>query len=132
MELKRASIIHDFDGVVADSEVVANAERADIVRAVGVPATLEDTYRLDMGERLADVIAAFEVSVGKPLPADFAASDRARTLDRFRWAPLPVRSSFANAGRSIASSQPGWTTSSHGDRVLDAIDPSRFSAASMQ
>ena len=44
-------LIYDFDGVIADSEVVANAVLAEMVTALGVPTTLEDAYRLYMGKR---------------------------------------------------------------------------------
>src|SRR6185436_20727373 len=68
MEQKRGVIIYDFDGVIADSEVLANAELADIVTELGIPTTLEDSYRLYMGKRFADVIAAIETSAGTSLP----------------------------------------------------------------
>jgi len=44
-------LIFDFDGVIADSEVLANLVLAEIVTALGVATTLEDSYRLFMGKR---------------------------------------------------------------------------------
>jgi len=79
-----ALIIYDFDGVIADSEVLANTVLAEIVTELGVPTTLEDSYRLYMGKRFVDVIAAVESSVGRPLPSSFASDYQARTLERFR------------------------------------------------
>src|SRR5262245_14418265 len=42
-------IIYDFDGVIADSEVLANAVLAQFVTELGVHTTLEGFYRLYMG-----------------------------------------------------------------------------------
>jgi hypothetical protein len=77
-------IIYDFDGVIAESEVLANTVLAQIVTELGVPTTLLDSYRLYMGKRFSDVIAAVEASVGRALPATFAEDYQARTLARFR------------------------------------------------
>jgi HAD superfamily hydrolase (TIGR01509 family) len=110
MEKKTGLIIYDFDGVIADSEVLANAELADIVTELGVPTTLQDSYRLYMGKRFADVIAVIEASVGNCLPSGFADSYQARTLSRFRRELRTVPgarehiAAFPRAGRCIASS----------------------------
>jgi HAD superfamily hydrolase (TIGR01509 family) len=103
-------IIYDFDGVIAESEVLANTVLAEIVSELGVPTTLEDAYRLYMGKRFADVIAAVEASVGRALPPTFAAEYQARTLDRFRRELTFVAGAaefidaFAHVPRCIASS----------------------------
>jgi HAD superfamily hydrolase (TIGR01509 family) len=77
-------IIYDFDGVIAESEVLANTVLAEIVTELGVPTTLEDSYRLYMGKRFADVIAAVEAAVGRALPPHFPSHYQAQTLARFR------------------------------------------------
>jgi beta-phosphoglucomutase-like phosphatase (HAD superfamily) len=58
-------LIFDFGGVVADSEVLANRVLAEIVTDVGVPTTLEGSYRQYMGKRFAEVIAAVEAVVAQ-------------------------------------------------------------------
>jgi beta-phosphoglucomutase-like phosphatase (HAD superfamily) len=40
-----SAFIFDFDGVIADSEVLSNTVLAEIVTELGVPTTLEDAYR---------------------------------------------------------------------------------------
>ena len=50
-------IIFDFDGVVADSEVIANAQLAEALTAIGHPTSLDDAIRLYMGRRWADCAA---------------------------------------------------------------------------
>ena len=75
-----------------------------------MPTTLEDSYRLYMGKRFADVNKAIEVSVGKSLPEGFAPSYQARTLNRFRrdlrfaTGAREHIAAFPNALRCIASS----------------------------
>jgi beta-phosphoglucomutase-like phosphatase (HAD superfamily) len=52
---KHRAIIFDFDGVLADSEVLSNTVIADVVTELGVPTTVEDAYRTFMGKRLSEV-----------------------------------------------------------------------------
>jgi HAD superfamily hydrolase (TIGR01509 family) len=105
-----ALIIYDFDGVIADSEVLANTVLAEIVTELGFPTTLEESYRLYMGKRFVDVIAAIEASVGRPLPSGFSSDYQARTLERFRRDLRLVDGArdyidaFAHLPRCIASS----------------------------
>ena len=103
-------IIFDFDGVIAESEVPANAVLAECVTELGVPTTLEDSYHLYMGRRFVDVIAAVEASLGRALPPGFPADYQARTLARFRRELRLVEGAreyidaFAQTPRCIASS----------------------------
>jgi HAD superfamily hydrolase (TIGR01509 family) len=103
-------IVYDFDGVIAESEVLANSVLAEIVTELGVPTTLQDSYRLYMGKRFAEVIGAVEASVGRALPATFAAEYQARTFGRFREELRLVNGvrdyidAFAHLPRCIASS----------------------------
>ncbi len=103
-------IIFDFDGVIAESEVVANTVLAELVTELGVPTSVEDSYRLYMGKRFADVIAAVQASVGRALPSDFPAHYQARTLERLRKELRLVEGvrdyidTFARTLRCIASS----------------------------
>jgi len=130
-------LIFDFDGVLADSELPANAVLAEIVTELGVPMTADDSLRDFMGKRLRDVVAAVETKVGRPLPADFTAMFQQRTLQRFREGLQLVDGArayvetFAHVPRCIASA-------SSPDRLalcLDLLDlaglfgPNVFSAS---
>jgi HAD superfamily hydrolase (TIGR01509 family) len=77
-------IIFDFDGVLADSELLANTVLADVITELGVPTSPDDSLRLYMGKRFNDVIATVEAVVGRKLPADFPTAFQQRTLARFR------------------------------------------------
>lgn len=104
------ALIFDFDGVVADSEVLANTVLAEIVTELGVPTTVEDSYRCYLGKRFGEIIAEIEKTVGRTLPPSFSAQFQARTLDSFRRALLPIPGvrefivKFSHVPRCIASS----------------------------
>jgi HAD superfamily hydrolase (TIGR01509 family) len=104
------AIIFDFDGVIADSEVLSNTVLAEVVTELGVPTTIEDAYRDYMGKRFSDVIAAIEKAVGRSLPRSFSEQYQARTLERFRQELAPIAGArefiaqFADVPHCIASS----------------------------
>lgn len=77
-------IIFDFDGVIADSEVLSNIVLAECVTEAGLPTTLDDAYRLYMGKRVAEIAAAVEASIDRPLRTDFVDDYQTRALARFR------------------------------------------------
>src|SRR5947208_12604577 len=79
-----SALIFDFDGVIADSEALANTVLAEFVTELGHATSLEDSLRRYTGKRWNDVIAAIESAVGKPLPASFSDDLKSATLDRFR------------------------------------------------
>jgi HAD superfamily hydrolase (TIGR01509 family) len=87
---RHRAIIFDFDGVLADSEVLSNTVLAEIVSELGVPTSIDDAYRTYMGKRLSEVIEAIEAAVGRKLPADFADGYQLRTFDAFRARLKPV------------------------------------------
>ena len=84
MRLAVAALIFDFDGVIADSEALANTVLAEFVSNLGQPTTLDDALERYCGRRWDDVLAAIESAVGRPLPADFSDDLKVATLDRFR------------------------------------------------
>jgi HAD superfamily hydrolase (TIGR01509 family) len=125
--LKRL-IIFDFDGVIADSEMLSNTVLAEILTELGVPTTPNDSLQLYMGKRFHEVIAAVEAAVGHPLPDDFPESYQHRTLTRFRRDLRVIEGvqayieAFLHIPRCIASS-------SSPDRLkvcLDVLNLTRF------
>jgi len=102
-------IIFDFDGVIADSEVLSNTVLAECVSEAGLPTTLDDAYRLYMGKRVGEIVAAVETSLGRPVRSDFATDFQKRALARFRSDLEAVNgardylAAFANLRRCIAS-----------------------------
>ena len=108
-------LIFDFDGVIADSEVVSNAVLADELTALGMPTTIDDALHLYMGKRWADCLTAIEVNWDRPLPADFRercdAGVRLRTVTEIGTVPGVVGflDGLGSSPRCVASSSaPDW------------------------
>lgn len=105
-----SALIFDFDGVIADSEALANTVLAEFVTALGHPTSLDDSLQRYAGSRWNDVIAQIESAVGKPVPAGFSDDLKAATLDRFRSDLREVSGArkfieaFSHLPRCIASS----------------------------
>lgn len=103
-------IVFDFDGVLADSELLANTVLAEVITELGVPTTADDSLRTYLGKRFHEVIATVEASVGRPLPQGFPEQFQARTLARFRDELRLIEGArayieeFATVPRCIASS----------------------------
>jgi HAD superfamily hydrolase (TIGR01509 family) len=102
-------VIFDFDGVIADSEVLSNTVLAECVSEAGLPTTLADAYRLYMGKRVLQIAQAVEASLGHRLRPDFAEDFQARALARFRRELKTVAgardflAAFSHLPRCIAS-----------------------------
>ncbi len=103
-------IVFDFDGVIADSEVLANTVLAEFVTELGVPTTLDDSLRTFTGQRLAEVLESIATLTGRPLAHDAAEDFMRRTLARFRTHLKPIPgvheylASVEGVARCIASS----------------------------
>jgi HAD superfamily hydrolase (TIGR01549 family) len=103
-------LIFDFDGVIADSEVLANTVLAEAVSRLGLPTTPDDSLDRYMGKRWQDFSEMIETGIGRPLPDGFAAALKAATLARFRTELREVEGAaafiarFAVVPKCIASS----------------------------
>ncbi|MDH2381594.1 HAD family phosphatase [Bradyrhizobium sp. CER78] len=78
------ALIFDFDGVIADSEAIANTVLAKTVSDLGHPTTLDQALSRYSGKRWVDVIAEIEAAIGRPVPTDFLGAFNRATLDRLR------------------------------------------------
>lgn len=97
-------IIFDFDGVVADSETIANQALADYITSLGRPTTLDESIHMFMGKRFADVQSAVEAWLGRPLPATMEQDYRAKTRVVMRRDVGPVAgvAAFLDGHRHMA------------------------------
>lgn len=104
------ALIFDFDGVIADSEAIANTVLAEIVTALGHATSLDQSLDRYAGRRWDDAMAQIEAAIGKPLPTNFSGDLKRATLDRFRTDLREVSGAadfikrFAHLPRAIASS----------------------------
>lgn len=102
-------IIFDFDGVVADSEALANTVLADYVTELGAPMSVDDCLHAFMGKQVDEVASVVGALIRRAVP-DFADALTARTLARFRAELREVPgvrdyvAAFAGMKRAIASS----------------------------
>ncbi|WP_419320035.1 HAD family hydrolase [Caulobacter sp. ErkDOM-E] len=103
-------IIFDFDGVVADSEALANQILAEGLSAIGLPTTTEEALDFYMGRRWADCVLHMEQRLGRALPQDFLTSQIATIHARLVAEVQPVAGvlnflqQHAGVARCIASS----------------------------
>lgn len=96
-------LILDFDGVVVDSEVIANHALAHALNAIGLPTTLDESLEWYMGRRWDDCAVLIEERLGGPLPAGFVERRRAEIRNRvaLRLEAVPGVAAFLDA-------HPGW------------------------
>jgi HAD superfamily hydrolase (TIGR01509 family) len=80
----KPGLIFDFDGVIADSELLANTILAEFVSDLGLATTLNDALSRYGGKRWADIMAAIEQGIDQKLPEGFSEKLKDATLERFR------------------------------------------------
>jgi HAD superfamily hydrolase (TIGR01509 family) len=85
-----AAIVCDFDGVIADSETIANRSLAACISGLGVPTTFEDCLRDYCGHNWRETERRIGERLGEPLPAGFRDSYRARTRALLERELVPV------------------------------------------
>jgi HAD superfamily hydrolase (TIGR01509 family) len=84
-------VIFDNDGVVVDSELLANRVLADLLTEYGLPTSIEECIRDYMGGTLLRVRSTVEERSGRDLPVDFDASYHRRLFEAFSTDLRPVR-----------------------------------------
>src|SRR5690349_11572951 len=77
-------VIFDCDGVLVDSEPIANRVFTDLLNEIGLRTTLEETMRDYVGRSMASCMAIVVERLGRPVPDDFVDAFRDRTADAFR------------------------------------------------
>lgn len=79
-----ALVIFDCDGVLVDSETIANRALIAALAAEGWTLDEAESRRLFVGLSLASVVARIETELGRALPGDWLARLQAGTYERFR------------------------------------------------
>jgi HAD superfamily hydrolase (TIGR01509 family) len=104
MTMRTRLIIFDFDGVVADSEVLANEGLAGLLTDLGKPTSFEDCLREFVGKRHEDMLTAVDRWLGRARPVTFSDDLRARVSEvmRARVQPVPGVEAFLNETTGFA------------------------------
>jgi HAD superfamily hydrolase (TIGR01509 family) len=66
--MKHDLIIFDYDGVVADSELLNNAALAEVLTGIGLPTSTDDAIAAYMGKRWLDCRPLIETQLNGPCP----------------------------------------------------------------
>jgi HAD superfamily hydrolase (TIGR01509 family) len=77
-------VIFDCDGVLVDSEPVANRMLGDVLRELGLDLTQEQIFHSFVGYSTAHCMRLIEEMLGRPPPANFLQDLQARTFAAFR------------------------------------------------
>lgn len=110
--MARFALILDFDGVIADSEPLANQTLADLLTELGATTTLEQSYARYVGRRISEIAVAVAAHHRIALPEDFERMLLEATIARFQaeLEPVPGVRDFlarhAETPKAIASSSP--------------------------
>lgn len=83
-------IVFDCDGVLVDSEPIANRVMAEAITALGWPLSTADSMARFKGHHFDTIIAAVEERLGRPLPAAWLPDLRAATDAAFERELQPV------------------------------------------
>jgi HAD superfamily hydrolase (TIGR01509 family) len=83
-------VIFDNDGVLVDSEVIANSVLAELLSALGHPTTMQDSIDLYLGGSIGRVRQLIEATGVGALPADFEQRYEREVFARFERDLRPV------------------------------------------
>jgi HAD superfamily hydrolase (TIGR01509 family) len=83
-------VIFDCDGVLVDSEPTSNRVLASAISEAGLSITAAEVGESFEAMRLADIAAAVERQLGKPLPEDWIASFEQRRAAEFQKGLDPI------------------------------------------
>jgi HAD superfamily hydrolase (TIGR01509 family) len=83
-------VIFDNDGVLVDSEPVANTVLARLLTGYGFPCTVEQSMSEFMGRSLPQVRALVEERLGRPLPGDLEARYAGELYPAFQRSLEPI------------------------------------------
>ena len=90
MAIRPELIVFDCDGVLVDSEPIANRVMAEAITALGWPVTTADCVARFKGHHFDTVIAVIEERLGRPVPADWLSDVRVATNAAFERELEPV------------------------------------------
>jgi len=104
-------VIFDCDGVLVDTEPIANRHFADMLTAEGYPIDAATVMERFMGRPTNESVREVEEALGRALPADLTARLERRIIDAFVADPRPIEgvreAAQALPGRRCVASSSG-------------------------
>ncbi|HYD07690.1 MAG TPA: HAD family phosphatase [Reyranella sp.] len=94
-------VIFDCDGVLVDSEPLANQSFSAALKPHGLDWSVEETMRRLMGRSLKSCVEICEAELGRKLPDDFVERMQEVTYRSFREAPLQPVPGVTDAVRTL-------------------------------
>lgn len=105
-------IIFDCDGVLVDSEPIANALLCKAINALGQPMTIAQTRERFVGRSMADVMQLIEEMTGQALPPRWLDQLQAQTYAAFEAQLIPIAHIAAALAQLTKKRQPICVASS--------------------
>ncbi|BAY10134.1 HAD family hydrolase [Calothrix sp. NIES-2098] len=84
-------VIFDCDGVLVDSELIANVILLEMVNEIGLFLTLEEVFNICAGKSTARCLEIVQNMLGHPLPDNFVTEFEQRTMQAFIKNLKPVQ-----------------------------------------
>ena len=107
-------VIFDCDGVLVDSEPIANRVLTEALSEAGLSRSVQEVSLATTGHSMKQVVAWAERALGRPLPQDFIPHTQARTFEAFRNELRPVSGAEA-ALDAVAAGDIAYCVASSGD-----------------
>ncbi|HLI01786.1 MAG TPA: HAD-IA family hydrolase [Acidimicrobiales bacterium] len=115
-------VIFDNDGVLVDSERIANAVLADLLTGLGHPTTVAESIDRYLGGTIGRARQLVEDAAGTSLPADFEDRYHAELFARFPRELTAVRGAAAAVDAVVAAGVPVCVASSgEPDRIRRSL-----------
>lgn len=121
-------VILDFDGVVVDSETIANGVLAEELTALGRPMTTAEALTTFGGKTLTDEVRMFGEMTGKLLPERYAEDLAEKIIAALRSQVRPIEG-FADFISGLDGTRYCIASSSSPDRLAACLDAIGMTAA---
>lgn len=129
-------VIFDYDGVIADSELLNNRVMAEMLTEIGLPTTTDQAIEIYMGKRWLDCLPLIEAELRRPCPDSFQHEWSQRCIARAASELRPVAgvvdfvTDLALPRCIASSSEPPWIEAGLGQfDLIGAFNGAIYSAA---
>lgn len=95
-------LIFDCDGVLVDSEPIANRVFAEALAEIGLEVSVPEMYADFVGRSMSYCMEVVEARLGRPVPKDFVAQLQERTFAAFEDEGLPPTDGIVEALDAIS------------------------------